>query len=89
MFYEQFIMVGRETLMSTLWLVGPVLGASLVAGLVIGIFQAATSINEATLAFVPKLLVVFAVLALAAPFMMATMTGFFQLIFGEIGRITR
>jgi flagellar biosynthetic protein FliQ len=89
MFYEQFIMIGRETLMSTIWLVGPVLGASLVAGLVIGIFQAATSINEATLAFVPKLLVVFAVLALAAPFMMTTMTGFFQLIFGEIGRVTR
>lgn len=89
MFYEQFIPIARETLMSTLLLVGPVLGAGLIVGLVIGVFQAATSINEATLAFVPKLLVVFAVLALAAPFMMSTMTGFFQLIFAEIGRVGR
>jgi len=75
--------------MSTLLLVGPALGAALVIGLVVGVFQAATSINEATLAFVPKLLVVFAILALSAPFMMSTMTGFFQLIFAEIGKVAR
>ncbi len=89
MFYEQFIMIGRETLMSTLLLVGPVLAAALVAGLVIGVFQAATSINEATLAFVPKLLIVFAVLALSAPFMMSTMTTFFQSVFTEIAKVGR
>ena len=89
MFYEQFIPVARETLTSTLMLVGPALGAALVIGLVVGVFQAATSINEATLAFVPKLLAVFAVLALSAPFMMSTMTGFFQLIFAEIGKVAR
>jgi len=43
--YEQFMMIGRETLLSVLFTIGPVLGAALVAGLVIGIFQAATSIN--------------------------------------------
>ena len=89
MFYEQFIPIARETLMSTLMLVGPALGAALVIGLVVGVFQAATSINEATLAFVPKLLAVFAILALSAPFMMSTMTGFFQLIFAELGKVAR
>jgi flagellar biosynthetic protein FliQ len=56
---------------------GPVLAAALAAGLVIGVLQAATSINETTLSFVPKLVVVLATLALASGFMLATMTDFF------------
>ena len=67
----------------------PVLLAGLVIGLIVGIFQAATSINEATLAFVPKLIIVGIVLVLAAPFMISTMTGFFQTVFTEIGRVNR
>ncbi len=87
--YEQFMMIGRETLLSVLFTIGPVLGAALVAGLVIGIFQAATSINESTLAFVPKLIVVFIVLALSGPFMIVTISEFFQTIFSEIGRVNQ
>ncbi len=87
--YEQFITIGHETLLSTILTVAPVLLAGLVIGLVIGIFQAATSINEATLAFVPKLIVVGLVLVLAGPFMISTMSGFFQTIFTEIGRVNR
>ena len=69
--YEQFIAIGRETLLSTVLTVMPVLAAALAAGLIIGIIQAATSINEATLAFVPKLLIVGLVIALSGPFMVA------------------
>jgi flagellar biosynthetic protein FliQ len=54
-----------------------------------GIIQAATSINEQTLAFVPKLLVVIGVFVIAGPFMLSTVTGFFQTVFTEIGRVTR
>ncbi|MBM3635869.1 MAG: flagellar biosynthesis protein FliQ [Alphaproteobacteria bacterium] len=89
MAYEQFIAIGHETLLSTVLTVTPVLLAGLVVGLIIGIFQAATSINEATLAFVPKLFIVGIVLLLAGPFMMATITSFFQTVFAEIGRINR
>ncbi len=87
--YEQFIGVGRETLMSVLLTIGPVLFSALIAGLIVGVFQAATSINEATLTFVPKLLIVLTVLFLSAPFMLATLSGFFQTIFSEIGRVGR
>jgi flagellar biosynthetic protein FliQ len=72
-----------------LWTIGPTLAASLLVGVLIGIFQAATSINEATLTFVPKLIVITGVLALSAPFMISTLTGFFQTIFSEIARVNR
>ena len=87
--YQQFIMVGRETVMSVLMIIGPALLASLIIGLIIGIFQAATSINEATLTFVPKLVVVVGVLALSAPFMISTVSGFFQMVFTEVSRVNR
>jgi flagellar biosynthetic protein FliQ len=87
--YEQFIGIGRETLQVVLLMTAPALLAALVAGLIIGVIQAATSINETTLAFVPKLVIVFAVLALAGPFMVASMTGFFETIFAEIGKVGR
>ncbi|WP_028449576.1 MULTISPECIES: flagellar biosynthesis protein FliQ [Chitinibacter] len=51
-------------------LCGPVLLATLVLGLLVSIFQAATQINEATLSFIPKLLVAFVVLVLAGPWML-------------------
>lgn len=76
--YEQFIAIGRETLLSTALTVTPVLLAGLIIGLIVGIFQAATSINEATLAFVPKLIVVGLVLVIAGPFMISTLPDFFK-----------
>ena len=51
----------------------PVLGTVLVVGLVVSLFQAVTQINEATLAFVPKLIAAMAVFALAGPWMLATL----------------
>lgn len=87
--YQPFILIGRETLISVVYTIGPALMAALVIGLIIGVFQAATSINEATLTFVPKLIVVVGVLALSAPFMISTISGFFSLIFNEIGRVGR
>jgi flagellar biosynthetic protein FliQ len=87
--YEQFMLIGRETLVSVLLAIAPCLGAALVAGLIVSIFQAATSINEQTLAFVPKLLVVLVVLALAGPFMITTLSEYFLTVFSEIARVNR
>lgn len=66
---------------------GPVLGVALAVGLVIGIIQAATSINEMTLSFVPKLVIVLGAMALMSGFMLTQMTDYFAFIFGEIGAI--
>ena len=55
---------------------GPMLLASLIIGLIISIFQAATSISEQTLTFVPKLIVVFLVSVIMLPFMISSMKKF-------------
>ena len=81
--------LGHQALWMIVLISAPLLGVSLAVGLFIGIIQAATSINEQTLAFVPKLLVVIGIFMLAGPFMFSTVTGFFQTIFTEIGRVGR
>ncbi|RXZ65254.1 flagellar biosynthetic protein FliQ [Pelagerythrobacter rhizovicinus] len=65
----------------------PVLLASLAIGLVVGLIQAATSVNEQTLTFVPKLAAVALVLVLFGASMMALLGDFTQEIFMEIARI--
>jgi flagellar biosynthetic protein FliQ len=66
---------------------GPVLGVALAVGLVIGIVQAATSINEQTLSFVPKLAIAMLTMALASGFMLTVMVDYFQTIFETIRAI--
>ena len=68
---------------------GPVLGVALAVGLVIGILQAATSINEATLSFVPKLAIVLMTMALMSGFMLGTMSDYFAFVFDTIATIRR
>lgn len=81
---EMVVFLAREAFYYTLLVAGPLLLLSLVVGLVISIFQAATSISEQTLTFVPKLVVVFVVTVLVLPFMLANLKKFtidlFQLI---------
>ena len=57
-------------------LAAPLLLTALAVGLIVGIFQAATQINEMTLSFIPKLLAMAAVLAIAGPWMMRTLVGY-------------
>ncbi len=57
-------------------IVGPLLLVSLVVGLIISIFQAATSISEQTLTFVPKLIAVFVVIILMLPYMISQLKTF-------------
>ena len=66
---------------------GPVLIVALGIGLLIGIIQAATSINEMTLSFVPKLVLVLLTLALIANFMLTGLTDYFAFSFDQIASI--
>lgn len=68
---------------------GPVLIASLAVGLVVGIVQAATSVNEQTLTFVPKLAIVALVLVVMGGAMLGLVGDFTQDIFTEIARVGR
>jgi flagellar biosynthetic protein FliQ len=63
---------------------GPVMLVALVAGLAISLVQALTQIQEMTLAFVPKIVLIFLSLLLFLPFMVSTLTGFTQRLFDKI-----
>jgi flagellar biosynthesis protein FliQ len=69
---ETVMTLGQGALTTTLMLCAPVLLVSLVIGLVVSIFQAITSINEMTLAFIPKVAGIFAVLLVLGPWMTST-----------------
>lgn len=76
-----------QTLWVTALIVGPVLIAALVVGLVVGIIQAATSVNEQTLTFVPKLAVVAVVFVVLGGTMMALLGDFMREIFAQVAAI--
>ena len=64
---------GREAVMITLLLCAPVLAAGMIVGLAIGLLQAVTQIQEQTVSFVPKLIVMIVVLSLALPWLVQEM----------------
>lgn len=76
--------IGRQALEVTMIIAAPLFIAALATGLLVSIFQAATSINEATLSFVPKLVVTFIVLLLAGPWMLAVITDYMRRLFESI-----
>lgn len=63
---------------------GPILAVALGVGLLIGILQAATSINENTLSFVPKLVVVFLTMALGSALMLGALSDYFLFVFDQV-----
>lgn len=67
---QMVLTMGQEALLMLLMVSAPILGTALLVGLLISLFQAVTQIHEATLAFVPKLVAVVAVFAIAGPWML-------------------
>lgn len=72
--------IGRDAVIVTLKLGAPLMLISLLIGLIISLFQALTQIQEVTLTFVPKIVVVFISMLLLAPFMLHTLTDFTERI---------
>lgn len=68
--------IGRDTMLMVLLLGAPMLGVSLLVGLVISLFQAVTQINEMTLTFVPKLVGLALVLLIFGPWMLEEVIAF-------------
>lgn len=80
----QVIDLGREALWVAVMVASPLLGVALAVGLVVGIFQAATSIQEMTLSFIPKLGVMIIALILFGSWQIGVMVDFFRRIFERI-----
>jgi len=73
---SQIMEIGAKAMWVTLELSLPILGVSLVVGLLVSIFQAVTQLQEPTLTFIPKILAVVVVIVFAGPWMMNTMLDF-------------
>ena len=81
---EAVMDLAHRTLLLICIVSGPMLLIALVAGLVIGLFQAATSINEATLSFIPKLLLMVLTLFVAGPWMLRMLVDFTHDLYSSI-----
>ena len=77
----------RQCMVIVLQLAAPALLASMVIGLILAIFQAATQIHEQTLTFVPKLVGIAVLLLITASWIMAQMNDFVTSIFDKISKI--
>ena len=81
---ESVITQGRDALQLALMLAAPLLLTSLAVGVIVGIFQAATQINEMTLSFIPKLVAMSAVLVITGPWMLRLLMEFTRRLFENI-----
>ena len=80
---------GQDALTLTMLLIAPPLGFALAVGLVVSLFQAVTQINEATLAFVPKMIAVFASLAIFGPWMLNTLLTYTSALYAYLPVLAR
>ncbi len=68
--------VGQQALWVTMLIAAPMLGSALAVGLLVGMFQAATQINEMTMSFIPKLLVLVLAIVAAGPWMLSVIINY-------------
>ena len=73
---DTIMAIGSRALEVTLALAAPLLLAALITGVLVGAFQAATSINEMTLSFIPKLIAISVTIAIVGPWMLKTLIGY-------------
>ena len=76
--------LARQALWMTMLISAPMLVVALVVGLIVGIFQAATSINEQTLSFIPKLLALGLTAAVFGGWMINSLVDYTKVLFGRI-----
>ena len=81
---ETVTTIGQQALWVTMLIAAPMLLSALAVGLMVGMFQAATQINEMTLSFIPKLLVLVGALVVAGPWMLNIIVNFTLQLFEQI-----
>ena len=81
---EAVLLILRESLLLVLLLSAPVMAVTMAIGLVISLLQATTQIQEPTLTFIPKIVVVALAILFFGPFMLAMLTDFMSRVFSQI-----
>ena len=85
--FDENIELLRVAFWQIIMTAGPLLTVALAIGLLVGIIQAATSINEMTLSFVPKLVVVILTFGMLSTFMLTQLSDFFMFAFDQIAQV--
>jgi flagellar biosynthetic protein FliQ len=85
---QTVIDLGSQAIMVTMQVAAPVLVTTMVIGVIVSIFQAATQINEQTLTFIPKIIAITAAMIVCGPWILQVMLGFTKDIFNGIPGIT-
>ncbi len=83
---DTVLTLARETLQMTLMVSGPLLLVSLVAGILVSVFQVVTSIQDMTLSLVPRMLAVFLAFLFLLPWVMSLLIGFTSRLLGHLER---
>ena len=86
---EFVIYWGQQTVKTAIIVSAPILLAGMIVGLIVGIFQSVTSIQEMTLTFIPKMGVVILVILFLMPWMLETLTDFMRNIFAQMPVISK
>jgi flagellar biosynthesis protein FliQ len=81
---ETVTTIGQQALWVTMLISAPLLLSALAVGLLVGMFQAATQINEMTMSFIPKLLVLVAALVISGPWMLGVIVNYTQQLMAQI-----
>lgn len=86
--YENMVLaVAKEAMYEVILISAPILGGSLIVGLIVSILQATTQIQEQTLAFIPKIVAVFVIMIVFGPWMLNMMVGFTNNLFASIPQL--
>lgn len=83
------IQLGQDAMRTLAMISAPLLLGALIIGLIVSIFQALTQINENTLTFVPKMIVIAVIIILAGPWMLDTMSTYTIHLFENIATVVR
>lgn len=86
---DYVLQLGTDAMMVAIMLAMPLLGITLVLGLIVSIFQAATQINEMTLSFIPKLIGLVAILVLMGPWLLDVIVNYAKDLYQSIPEVTR
>jgi flagellar biosynthetic protein FliQ len=81
---EAVTTIGQEALWVTMLLAAPLLLSALAVGLLVGMFQAATQINEMTMSFIPKLIILAIALIVAGPWMLSVIVNYTEQLMSQI-----
>ena len=89
MVVDDILFLGRDAVLTTLLAATPMLVSGMVIGLLISLFQSVTQIQEITLTFVPKIVVVMITFVVFLPWMVSVVMGFVQPLFNNIDKLVQ